>query len=86
MAGIRVTEHSSGYVIQMIDKGIMLEIAFSYKSGATIRELVESTGYSQRRIRTAIAKSGVPFRRKGRRTRTELRSRPGLLLVQERHF
>ena len=86
MVGIRVTERSSGYVIQMIDKGIMLEIAFNYKAGATIRELIEATGYSQRRIRTAIAKSGVPFRRKGRRTRTELGSRPKVFLVQEIHF
>ena len=86
MADIRVMMRLTGHVIQMIDKGIMLEIAFSYKAGATIRELIESTGYSQRRIRTAIAKSGVPFRRKGRRTRTELGSRPKVFPVQEIHF
>ena len=62
MAGIKVTVRSVGHFMQMIDKGIMLEIAFRYKEGVTIRKLIESTGYSQRRIRTAIAKSGVPFR------------------------
>ena len=86
MAGIKVTVRSAGHVIPMMDMGIMLEIAFRYKAGATIRELIEATGYSQRRIRTAIAKSGVPFRRKGRRTRTELGSRPGIFPIQEMNF
>lgn len=44
-----------------------LEIASRYAAGETIYELRRATGYSQRRVRTAIAKSGVPFRRKGRR-------------------
>ena len=86
MAGIKVTVRSTGHAMQMIDKGIMLEIAFRYRAGATICELIESTGYSQRRIRAAIAKSGVPFRRKGRRTRTELGSRPRISPLQEMHF
>lgn len=63
-------------IVPMITEMSPREMALRYEAGETIRELIQSTGYSQRRVRTAIAKSGVPFRRKGRRLYKDLVNRP----------
>lgn len=65
-------------IVPMVAELSSLEMASRYEAGETIRELIQSTGYSQRRVRTAIAKSGVPFRRKGRRLYKDLVNRPSL--------
>ena len=54
-------------IVPMMAEVSSSEIASRYEAGETIFELRRATGYSQRRVRTAIAKFGVPFRRKGRR-------------------
>lgn len=65
-------------IVPMKSEMSSLEMASRYKAGETIRELIQSTGYSQRRVRTAIASFGVPFRRKGRRLHKNLANRPPL--------
>ena len=47
------------------------ELRSQYEAGASVRELVESTGYSIARVRGLLEKAGTPMRSRGRQARQD---------------
>lgn len=50
---------------------LAVELRSEYEAGASVRQLVDSTGYSIARVRGLLEKAGTPMRRRGRQARQD---------------